>query len=499
MVEVKPEDVAIIFEKEINEEGFVVEYPVDVVEGYYNEDDDRFVDTYLYTYSHLTRCEDGRAFACRTKISDLCFEYPDKSLNEIKDLFFAEYNKYTFCHAFYKDEPVILMANLETNENKILMDIDTIENLMCICDNDDIDDLMENFRENKDEILDECLFNNENKIESVSELKNKINPHNLYKEVKKTVKGQDEAIKKIVTVIWKNYLNKEKANNMIVLGSSGVGKTEIFRQISKKLDIPLLIVSVAGMSQAGYKGTGTDEILSNLLTLTKGDVKKAERAIVMLDEFDKIAYLGSESGSVSTMGVQNELLKIVEDGKFAVEVYENGFPVKKILDTSHITFVGVGAFLDSLTIRKEGQIGFGNDIKSKEVARDKILPEDLIKAGIKPELVGRMGEIIKLNDLDLDIMKDIIKSDKSNYYGNVKFIEETISKFTRMDEEKIIDAIARKALEGKNKTGARGLSSIIETMFSEVMFDISNPDENYSELIIDEEIVNDPKKYTLKK
>lgn len=500
MVEVTPEEVALIFENDINEEGYIAEYPVDVVEGYYNEEDERFVDTNLYTYSHVTRCEDGKAFACRIRINDLILEYPDKSLNEIKQLIFNEYSKYSYCHGFYEDEPVILMINLETGEKTLLMDVDTRENLMCLCGEDEIDDLMLNFQENKDEIIEECITNNEKNIDSMSELKSKLNPHNLYKEVRKTVKGQDEAIKKIVTIIWKNYSNSEKANNIIVLGSSGVGKTEIFRQISKKLDIPLLIVSVAGMSQAGYKGIGTDEILSNLLTLTKGDVKKAERSIVMLDEFDKIAYTGSESGSVSTSGVQNELLKIVEDGKFAVEITENGFPTKKILDTSHITFVGVGAFMNSLTVKKSGQLGFGNDISPKEVAKEKILPEDLINAGIKPELVGRMGEIIKLNDLNLDIMKDIIKnSDKSTYYSNIKFVESIISKFTRIDEENIIEAIARKTLDSKNKTGARGLVNIIESIFSELMFDISDPDEKYSELVIDESIVSDPKKYILKK
>lgn len=499
MVDIAPEEFAIIFESELSDDGLVMEYPIDVVEGYYDEEDERFVDIDLYTYSHLTRCEQGRSFAARMKISDELVKYPDKSLNEIKNIIFEEYSKHAYMIGFYEEEPVVIMFNGETGEKTILMDANTIENLLCLFDEEGLQDMMSSFEENDEEFIEKATSNIDEKKEELKAIRTKLNPHTLFKEVRKTVKGQDEAIKKIATIIWKNYSNSEKVNNMIVLGSSGVGKTEIFRQLSKILDIPLLPISVADMSQAGYKGRGTDEILSDLLTLTKGDVKKAERAIVVLDEFDKIAYTSSESGSISTAGVQDELLKIVEDGTFAVEVTENGFPVKKMLDTSHITFVGVGAFIDSLTTTKEGQLGFGNDIQKKEISKEKILPDDLIKAGIKPELVGRMGEIIKLNDLDLNIMKDIINSDKGAYYSNIKFVEKIIPKFTRIDEEKIIERIARKTLENKNKTGARGLNSIIESMFSELMYDISDPDEKYAELVIDEEIVNNPKKYTLRK
>lgn len=496
MVDIPVEELAIIFIADIDEEGFVEEIPLEVVEGYYNEEDERFIDTNFYSYAHLTNLQEGKAFACRLNINELLINYPDKSLNEIKNIVLEKYSNKRYEIGYFQDEPVILTTNIETGERTILMDVNTIENLMFLYDDQELEDMMMLFEEEDNKSVSESS----SKREEVKNKKTEINPHKLYKEIKKTVKGQDEAIKKIVTTIWKNYSGYDKSNNMIVVGSSGVGKTEIFRQIAKILDIPLLIVSVAGMSQAGYKGTGTDEILSNLLTLTKGNVEKAEKAIVMLDEFDKLAYTGGDSGRISTMGVQNELLKIVEDGTFVVEVYENGFPVKKMIDTSGITFVGVGAFIDCLTVRKSGQLGFGNDIQSKEVAKEVITPEDLV--GIKPELVGRMGMggIIKLNDLDLEVMKDIIKnSSKSTYYSNVKFIEKQIPKFTRINEEEIIEAIAKKTLENKNKTGARGLSSIIENIFSELMFDIGDLEEHYNELVITKEIVNNPKKYVLKK
>lgn len=503
MVEIIPEELAVIFEVEIDNDGFEEEIPVDIVEGYYNEDDQRFVDTKLYTYSHLTKLEEGKAFALRYNISELLTKFPDKSLNEIKHILFDKYKKNSYSIEYFKEEPVIVMFDAETGKRSVLLDKDTAESLMFLYNDKELEDMMLSL-ETKDEEASKTTKVEKEIVSQTETTKNKeLNPHKLYKEIRKTVKGQDEAIKKIVTVIWENYSNDNKsANNMIVLGSSGVGKTEIFRQLSKILDIPLFIFGSAGMSQAGYKGTGTDEILSNLIAFTKGDVEKAERAIVILDEFDKIAYKGVESGSVSTDGVQNELLKIVEDGTFVVKIYEHGLPVSKTINTSHITFVGVGAFTEILNIKKEKSLGFGSNLTTKEIAKDKIKPEELIKFGIKKELVGRMSEggIIKLNDIDLNTIKEIItNSSNSPYLHKIRVIEKIIPKFIRNNEEEIIEEIAKTVINNKDNLGVREVYNIIGTMFSNILFDISDPDENYQELEISKETVNDPKRYILRK
>ena len=282
---------------------------------------------------------------------------------------------------------------------------------------------------------------------------------------------------------------------MIILGPSGSGKTEIIRQVSKLLNIPLLLTSVTGMSQAGYIGRGTDEILKDLLTLTKGDISKAERAIVVLDEFDKIATRGNK-GDISTNGVQNELLKIVEDGTFGID-YNHGS--RMILNTEHITFIGVGACTDILTKKINKQAGFTSDIKDKVITTGKINADDLVeKLGLKAELVGRMGKIIRLNDLDIDTLKKIITdSKKSAYNDKVNLIKKSNVKYIEENHDEIIETIAKIAKD--KKIGARAISSIVNEMFSDIMFNLSDDEENYNELTISKDTVTDPKKYMLRK
>lgn len=490
MVEVN--EIAIMFEPYIDDDDMIVFMPDKVIEGYFDEESERFIDSNLYSYPHLTMCEKSRGYALRYPISQLSVKYPNKSLEEIKEIFFNEYKNDVYFLGRLEDELVIFKTDEKTGENILIIDEDTQMLLMYLDSNDklssDILDISDT-----EEVSKETINSSEKEVVESK----KINPHVLYNQIKETVKGQDDAIKEIVTCVWKNY-NSDHTKNMILVGPSGSGKTEILRQLAKKMDVPMMITTVTGMSQAGYIGNGTDEILSNLLTFTKGDVSKAERAIVVLDEIDKIAYGGSESGKVSTDGVQNELLKIVEDGTFCVNFERGGFPSKEMVNTANITFIGVGAFNGMLTTRKEKSIGFGQDISTKEIKKEKIDPEDLIKYGLKPELVGRMGKIIKLNDLDLEAMKDIIKnSNKSAYNSEINFITKHGIKFDKSYEEEIVEEIAKLAIS--KKIGARSIEGIVTEMFSNIEFDISNPDEKYTELLITKETVTNSKKYILKK
>lgn len=487
-------DLAIIFEPYVEDDGMVTFSAVQVVEGDYDYDIDRFIDSNLYSYSHLTNCEKSKGFAFRESISQLSLKYPDKSLEEIKKILLKEHEDNIYFLGSYNDVIFIFRKDIETDDFVFVVDEDTKENLMCMYDDEEIKELMlkgiEEKKENTEEVVDVPEETEKKKIS--------INPHLLYNQIKETVKGQDNAIKEIVTAIWENY-NSDRANNLILVGPSGTGKTEILRQLAKMLDIPLLITAVTGMSQAGYVGTGTDEILSNLLTLTKGDVEKAEHAIIVLDEIDKLAFKGIYSGAISTDGVQNELLKIVEDGTFGVKFdIGHGDSVKVMLNTANITFIGVGAFNGMLTTKKSKGMGFNKDITEREEKKEKIVSEDLINFGLKPELVGRMGKIVKLNDLDLNIMKDIIKnSNKSAYISKIKFINKRGIKLDATLEDEIIEEIAKIAIT--KKIGARSITGIVNEMFSDILFDISNPDETYKELQISKETVTDSKKYILRK
>jgi len=497
MVEIEVTDLAIIFEPRRGDEGVTVFIPTQVVEGYYDDNSNRFVDKNLYSYAHLTDCELSKGYALRNPINELSLNYPDKSLEEIKKILLESYSQYKYFLGFHEGE-IFIFRYEENREDAIaVIDEDTKTNIMLLLNDEEINKLM--FTKLKD--LNNVEDNEDDEyLEEEAEIKDKnikFNPHLLYKQIKEIVKGQDNAIKEIVTTIWENY-NSDRANNLILVGSSGTGKTEILRQISKRLDIPLLITAVTGMSQAGYVGTGTDEILKNLLSLTKGDVEKAEHAIIVLDEIDKLSYRNSDSGSISTEGVQNELLKIVEDGTFYIDFSKNGMQAREKINTANITFVGVGAFNGMLTEVINKQMGFGNDITTREIAKEKIVPEDLIKYGLKPELVGRMGKIVKLNDLSLEDMKDIIKNSKvSAYTSKINFLKKQGIKIDISLEDEIIEEIDKIAIS--KKIGARSITGIVNEMFTDILFDISDPDERYKELEISKETVTNSKKYVLRK
>lgn len=491
MVDIDVNELAVIFEPIVDNDGVRTYYPVDIVEGYYDYNDEKFVDENLYSYDHFMDFQNGKCYALRSDLVEIYKNNPDKSLNEIKLEFLDNLRKYIYVAG--EVEGQVILIRKKDDKLTIVLDQDSLDRYMFLFG--DIEDIKEFENKINDEINkyeDEEFNEEENKDEKVMDTK--ISPHKLYKEIRKTVIGQDEPIKQIVTTIWENYYG-DTTNNMIILGPSGSGKTEIIRQVSKLLNIPLLLTSVTGMSQAGYVGRGTDEILKDLLTLTNGEVDKAERAIVVLDEFDKIASLGNR-GNISTEGVQNELLKIVEDGTFGVE-YNHGSRV--VINTEHITFIGVGVCTDILTKKVDKQMGFNSNINDKIVTTGKINANDLVdKLGLKAELVGRMGKIIRLNDLDIDTLKRIVTdSKKSAYNDKVNLIKKTNVKYLEENHDEIIETIARIAKD--KKIGARAISSIVNEMYSDIMFNLSDEDEKYNELIISSETVTDPKKYILRK
>ena len=501
MVDINIEDLAVIFEPVVDNEGIRTYYPVEIVEGFYDEISEKFVDENLYSYDHFMDFQNGKSFALRGSILDTYKNNPDKCLSEIKKDYLEKLRKYEYMARVFDSQVILMRKLIDSNDNKVsvILDQDSIDRCMFLFDDvQNIKEFEEAMNKKINEENDEDIETKQDDKISNDNISNnneiKISPRKLYKEIRKTVIGQDDAIKQIVTTIWENFYG-DTTNNMIILGPSGSGKTEIIRQVSKLLNIPLLLTSVTGMSQAGYVGRSTDEILKDLLTLTNGDISKAERAIVVLDEFDKIATNGNK-GDISTIGVQNELLKIVEDGTFGID-YNHGS--RMILNTEHITFIGVGACTDILTKKINKQAGFTSDIKDKVITTGKINADDLVeKLGLKAELVGRMGKIIRLNDLDIDTLKKIVTdSKKSAYNDKVNLIKKSNIKYIEENHDEIIEAIAKIAKD--KKIGARAINSIVNEMFSDIMFNLSDEEESYNELTISKDTVTNPKKYILKK
>ena len=323
-------------------------------------------------------------------------------------------------------------------------------------------------------------------------------PKEICDLVKKTIKGQDEAIKTIVTCLWttingRGHSRELSKKQMILIGPTGVGKTAIFKKLQQILDIPVVIFSVPGLSQAGYTGRSTDEILKQVYFETGENIDVAEKAIVILDEYDKIAYNGSDkSGDVSTVGVQNELLKMVEGYQRVIDINDKQDSFE--IDTSNMIFIATGAFQELFDQKEEKSIGFETTHKesSNNTKKRNITGNDLVKYGLKKESIGRFPIIIELNNLTKEIFREIIlESDESELLAHIEFLKSLGVEVTNLDE--IIDMLIEDAI--KKEIGARGLTATISKLFLEIIYEVANNPGKYKEVHLGENIINNPKDY----
>ena len=309
-------------------------------------------------------------------------------------------------------------------------------------------------------------------------------PSLIKKELDKYVIGQEKAKKTVAVGIYNHYKriesnnNNIKKSNIMLVGATGSGKTEIARTVAKILDVPFAIADATSITEAGYVGEDAENMLLKLIQAADGDVKKAERGIIYIDEIDKIAR-ESESRSVSRdvggEGVQQALLKIVEGNEITINRRGNNpFENNTItINTENILFICGGAF-ENLTmnehVAKQG-IGFNSTVEEVEDTTN-IDSKLLIKSGLIPELVGRFPIIAKLNPLTKDDLKRILVEPENSVvkqYKELFSIDNIKLDFT----DAALQWIANKAYD--NKTGARGLKSIIEDSMLDIMYEI--PDD----------------------
>lgn len=324
--------------------------------------------------------------------------------------------------------------------------------------------------------------------------KDKIDVVKLLKAVTKTLIAQDEPTRRVITEIARKEQSDEaKSRGILLTGSTGVGKTKMMKLIAKNLDRHLFKIDATKLTIPGYVGTDIEEELWNLFVECGGDLDKAEHAIVFIDEVDK---KGSEKKEdVSGQGVLNILLPFIEGTTYdAVDSMKH--PTKKVrIKTNDMIVILGGAYTDVYKnlVEKNG-LGFGADVKSASERKPrKATPMDFVqKAQMTDEFMGRVA-IVHLNDLSVDDLVRVIReSDESALRIQQKLFDELGVKLTAGDD--FVKKIAENAYE--RKTGARGLNTVVEEATWEAYYDAYVNGDDYEEVILTEETVDNPKQYT---
>lgn len=338
---------------------------------------------------------------------------------------------------------------------------------------------------------------------------NLLKPEEIKAFLDEYVIGQDEAKKVLSVAVYNHYkrIMAEKdmgvelaKSNILMLGPTGCGKTLLAQSLAKVLNVPFAIADATALTEAGYVGEDVENILLKIIQAADGDIERAEYGIIYIDEIDKITRKSenpSITRDVSGEGVQQALLKIIE-GTVASVPPQGGrkHPHQELIqiDTTNILFICGGAFegIDEIIEKRidRKSIGFNAEVGQKrdyniDHLLQQVLPQDLVKFGLIPELVGRVPVTVSLNMLDKDALVDILTKPKNALVKQYQKLLE-IDGVELMFDESALQEIAEISL--KRKTGARGLRAIMENVMMDIMYQAPS-DETLKSCMITRDVV----------
>ena len=324
-------------------------------------------------------------------------------------------------------------------------------------------------------------------------------PKNIKEELDKYIVGQDEAKITVSIAAYNHYKRLEynsgieddenekveiSKSNILFIGPSGSGKTLIVETLSKLLNVPFAIADATTLTESGYVGDDVDSILTKLIEKADGDIKKAEKGIIFIDEIDKISKRDisgrQNSRDVAGEGVQQSLLKILEGKEVKINIKKNShFDKEEIINTKDILFIGAGAFeglSDMIDQRKNTKsLGFNNRnlkvVNNKKKILHSVKTTDLIDYGLIPEILGRLPIIGVFDELSNEQMIDILKTPKNSLikqYTKLFELDDVELKFTEEALSEIVN------ISKERKLGARGLRSVLDEILKDLMFNLED-------------------------